>query len=206
MTDQSFNMSPRSEQQFLALREKSRDKIIEAATVLFARQGFHGTSISEIALSAKISKGLMYNYFDSKESLLDAILMKGFEGINEPMMHLKELSDPFDKLRVIVEGTFSMVQNKQDRMYWQFIMSIMTQHEVMSRMKSYLVKYMKGYMAVFESLFEDMHVPNPKVESFRLAAMLDGVMLHYLSVFGKSYPLEEMKNEILNQYEIYRPA
>ncbi len=197
-------MAPRSEEQFLALRTKSRDKIIEAATELFARQGFHGTSISAIAGAAEISKGLMYNYFDSKESLLDAILLKGFEDIDGPMNQLQTLKDPFERLYAIVEGTFAMVKNKQDRIHWQFMMSIMTQHEVMKRMHTVVAKYMKGYMATFESIFKDMAVANPKMESYRLAAMLDGILLHYLSVFGKSYPLEEMKNEILNQYEAYR--
>jgi AcrR family transcriptional regulator len=197
-------MSPRSEQQFLALREKSREKIMEAATELFAQQGFHGTSISAIAKAAGVSKGLMYNYFDSKENLLDAILLKGFEDIDGPMKQLLALKDPLDKLHGIVEATFSMVKNKQDRRHWQFMMSIMAQHEVMKRMQSFFTKYMKGYMAIFESIFKEMGAPNPKIESYRLAAMLDGVMLHYLSVFGKSYPLNEMKTEILHQYEIYR--
>lgn len=132
-------MSPRSKQQFLALREKSIVRIVEAATELFARQGFHGTSITAIAQAAKVSKGLMYNYFEGKERLLDAILDKAFMEINGHMVMLLEEKDPFDRLNAIVEATFSMVKNK-------------------------------------------------------------------LSVFGKSYPLEEMKNEILNQYEMYRTA
>jgi AcrR family transcriptional regulator len=197
-------MSPRSEQQFLALREKSRAKIIEAATVLFAQNGFHRTSISAIAKAAGVSKGLMYNYFESKESLLDAILLKGFEDIDGPMQQLSELRDPHEKLHTIVEATFSMVRHRKDRLHWQFMMSIMTQRDVMTRMHTIFTKYMKGYLATFEGIFREMAVAKPKLESFRLAALLDGVMLHYLSVIGKSYPMEEMKNEILNQYEIYR--
>lgn len=204
MTDQSINMSPRTKQQFLALREKSRERIVDAATELFARQGFHGTSISAIAQAAEVSKGLMYNYFESKESLLDAILDKAFMEIDGPMNMLLDIKDPFGRLKAIVEATFSMVKNKEDRIHWQFMMSIMTQHEVMKRMHVLFAKYMSGYMATFESIFKEMGIANPKMESYRLAAMLDGVMLHYLSVFGKLYPLEEMKNEILDQYEIYR--
>ncbi len=199
-------MSPRSEQQYIAIREKSRDKIIEAATGLFAQQGFHGTSISKIASKAHVSKGLMYNYFDSKEQLLDAILAKAFQDIERPIETLKHFNDPCEKLAVLVEGIFSMVKNKQDRLHWQFMMSIMTQHEVMKRMHTIFSKYMKCYLGLFEDLFNEMKVPNPQLESYRLAATLDGILLHYLGVFGKSYPLDEMKNEILNQYDKYRTA
>ena len=197
-------MSPRTEQQFLALREKSRDKIIEAATALFARQGYHGTSISSIAKTAEVSKGLMYNYFESKEQLLDAILIKGFEEFDNPMAQMNDVKDPYDKLSLLIEATFASVTSKKDRLRWQFLISIMTQPEVMKRIKGKFEEYMSGYLILFENLFNEMNVPNPKIEAYRLAAMLDGVMMHYLSLFGKTYPLEDMKNEILKQYEKYR--
>lgn len=199
-------MSPRSEQQFLALREKSRERILEAATELFARQGYHGTSIKAIAHAAGVSKGLMYNYFDSKEDLLDDILKKGFEDISAPMEQLIHLNDPFERLEAIIEGAFAMVRHKQDRIHWQFLVSIMTQHDVMKRMHAMFSKYMKAYLSTFESIFEAMQVKNPRVESYRLAAIIDGVMLHYLSLFGKSYPLDEIKKDILDDYEKYRVA
>ncbi|HEY6906435.1 MAG TPA: helix-turn-helix domain-containing protein, partial [Ignavibacteriaceae bacterium] len=53
------NMSPRTKEQFEKLRESSRTEILNAALELFAQNGFHGTSISQIAEKAGISKGLM---------------------------------------------------------------------------------------------------------------------------------------------------
>ncbi len=73
-------MSPRTPQQFEQIREDKKRLIMEVALELFANEGYHSTSISKIAKSANISKGLMYNYFESKEDLLKQIAI---EGINE---------------------------------------------------------------------------------------------------------------------------
>lgn len=197
-------MAPRTAKQFEAIREKSREKIIRAATELFARNGYHATSISQIAAKSGMSKGLMYNYFKNKNALLDVILKNAFSEGEGPIMQMQQLKDPFEKLRLIVEGSFAMVQSKKDRQHWQFLLSIMTQYEVMKHMQKMIGQYLSIYMGLFESLFREMGVPNPKLESYRLGAMLDGVMLHYLNIFTKDYPLEEMKNEMIMHYEKYR--
>ena len=63
-------MSPRTKQQFEDIREEKRSLIMKVALELFAEEGYHNTSISKIASRAGISKGLLYNYFDSKEDLI----------------------------------------------------------------------------------------------------------------------------------------
>lgn len=197
-------MAPRTAKQFEEIREKSREKIIRAATELFARNGYHATSISQIAAKSGVSKGLMYNYFKNKNALLDVILKNAFSEGEGPIMQMLQLTDPFEKLRLVVEGSFAMVKSKKDRQHWQFLLSIMTQYEVMKHMQKMIGQYLSIYMGLFESLFREMGVPNPKLESYRLGAMLDGVMLHYLNIFTKDYPLEEMKNEMILHYEKYR--
>lgn len=52
------------------LKNKKREKILEAAYKLFAEKGYNNTKILEIAKAAGIGKGTVYEYFESKESLL----------------------------------------------------------------------------------------------------------------------------------------
>ncbi len=47
-----------------------RQEIIARATELFARQGFHKTSIADIAAACRMSKSLLYHYFASKTDIL----------------------------------------------------------------------------------------------------------------------------------------
>lgn len=63
-------MTPRTAEQFEKIRKAKSEQILMAALELFATHGYHGTSISAIAKHAGISKGLLYNYFESKESIL----------------------------------------------------------------------------------------------------------------------------------------
>ncbi len=66
---------PRTEEQYEQIRKEKRQLILDTALVLFADNGYDNTSIQAIAKKAGISKGLIYNYFESKEHLVKEILM-----------------------------------------------------------------------------------------------------------------------------------
>ena len=72
-------MSPRTAEQFKEIRKEKKEIILNSALEIFAEQGFHGASISKIAQHANISKGLIYNYFESKEDLLKEIIFNGLD-------------------------------------------------------------------------------------------------------------------------------
>lgn len=55
-------------------REQTRGKLIEAAKVLFARQGAERTRINEITEQADVGFGSFYNHFASKEEIVTAVL------------------------------------------------------------------------------------------------------------------------------------
>lgn len=52
------------------------DEILSAATQCFARSGYRGTSMADIAAQANVSVGALYRYFPSKEALFDALLKR----------------------------------------------------------------------------------------------------------------------------------
>ena len=57
----------------LSRKKEKRALIIEAAAKVFARRGFSGTLMADIAVEAGIGKGTLYEYFDSKENLFFAV-------------------------------------------------------------------------------------------------------------------------------------
>src|SRR5919206_997190 len=56
--------------------EKNKSRIEEAAKKLFIKQGFHATSMRNIAASAATSLGNVYNYYRTKEEILSSIINK----------------------------------------------------------------------------------------------------------------------------------
>lgn len=55
-------------------RAQRREQILTAATEAFARSGFAGTSLEDIAVQAGITRVLLYRHFDSKTELYQAVL------------------------------------------------------------------------------------------------------------------------------------
>jgi len=56
-----------------------RERIMEAATKLFAAQGFHGTSVDAIAAALGVTKPFVYYHFKDKAQILTAICRRGAE-------------------------------------------------------------------------------------------------------------------------------
>ena len=55
-------------------KAQRRDEIIAAAKKVFARNGFHATTIADIAKEAELSYGSVYWYFDSKDDLFRRLI------------------------------------------------------------------------------------------------------------------------------------
>ena len=54
-------------------RQAKREQILSAAAAVFARQGFAGTLMADIAAAVAVGKGTLYEYFPSKEELFFAV-------------------------------------------------------------------------------------------------------------------------------------
>ncbi|BBX73759.1 TetR/AcrR family transcriptional regulator [Mycobacterium shinjukuense] len=55
-------------------KSQRRDEIMSAAKEVFARKGFHATTVADIAKQAGLAYGLIYWYFDSKDALFHALM------------------------------------------------------------------------------------------------------------------------------------
>ena len=64
---------PKSPERCQEIREEMRSKILHDAMLYFAKNGFAGTKISDLAKSIGIGQGTLYVYFKSKEDLFHEI-------------------------------------------------------------------------------------------------------------------------------------
>jgi AcrR family transcriptional regulator len=65
---------PRGEFDRSARRAQTRAQLLEAAARVYARRGFDGATIDEVAEEAGFTKGAVYDHFGSKEKLLVALI------------------------------------------------------------------------------------------------------------------------------------
>ncbi|MCS6886118.1 MAG: TetR/AcrR family transcriptional regulator [Acidobacteriota bacterium] len=75
--------------------EARREKIEEAAKVLFIKRGFHGTSMRDIAAEAGVSLGNLYNYYRTKEELLESLILRYQQTVTEKINKIyEEVEEP----------------------------------------------------------------------------------------------------------------
>jgi len=86
---------------FNGLPLEKRERVLTAATDLFAERGFHRTEMDEIARRAGISKGSLYNYFKSKDELFLHICNLGIHGFRQSVW--REIPSDGDIYRQVEE-------------------------------------------------------------------------------------------------------
>lgn len=64
-------------------RENRRDTIIEVAERHFFAKGYEGAGVDDIAQEAGCTKRTLYAYFPGKESLFNAVVLRGYRILNE---------------------------------------------------------------------------------------------------------------------------
>ena len=62
-----------------ALAQARREQVLSAASECFKRKGYHGAGMAEISRTAGMSAGHIYNYFESKEAIIESIIAKDME-------------------------------------------------------------------------------------------------------------------------------
>ena len=188
---------PRTEEQLRVIREAKRNQIMDSALTLFAEKGFSATSINMIAKEAHISKGLIYNYFDSKEELIKVMLISGFN----------EFINVFDtnKDGVLTEEEFEDFINqtldilKTNITFWRIYFAVVAQPDVLKLIEKELMELIMPFIITLESYYKSKGIENPMAHASLLGAMLDGVSLNYM-IDPENFPLDEVKRIIIDKF------
>ncbi|MFH2129480.1 MAG: SDR family oxidoreductase [bacterium] len=158
------------------LVEKRREQIIAAATRLFARKGFHKTTLRNLAEEAGISHGNIYDYIGSKEDILFLIHENNsaqiFKALDSDAEHIR---DPLEKLRrmIINEINLSFTWREATLLFYQETKSM--QKERLRQLSIIERKRLERFEQVIEECMETgkaRHV-NPRLISNLIKVMVD---------------------------------
>jgi TetR/AcrR family fatty acid metabolism transcriptional regulator len=91
-------------------RSAKRALILDAATAVFARTGYHAARISDIAREAGIAYGLVYHYFRNKEEILETIFEERWTGFVETVEAIAEAptatSEKLEAIAALILGAY----------------------------------------------------------------------------------------------------
>ncbi|MBS2097685.1 TetR/AcrR family transcriptional regulator [Carboxylicivirga linearis] len=186
-------MSPRTDTQNEKIRLERKQQIMNVALKVIADNGFSNASISRIAKEAGISKGLMYNYFESKEDLVINIMLEGFNQLTNSFdpNHDGVLTE--EELHFFIDQSFQTVE--QNIPFWRMYFMVLLQPDVYSIITPQLEKILTPFYKTAINYFASQGYDDPVTEVRFFAAIMDGVGLHYI-MDPENFPMEGVKTKI----------
>ena len=95
--------------------ERTREEILDVALSEFARNGYAGARVDEIAARTRTTKRMLYYYFGSKEQLYIAVLERAYATARDAERQLDvDHLDPVSAIRTLAELTFDHHESHQD--------------------------------------------------------------------------------------------
>jgi AcrR family transcriptional regulator len=187
-------VSPRTKEQFEAIRIEKEKLILEVALNLFARNGYASTSVSMISKEAGISKGLMYNYFASKEDLLKRIIIGGLQQFTM-FLNVKDISHvKKEELIDFIDGNLEALKNDTD--FYKLYFSLAFQAEVFAMLEVEMMKIFGDIMAIFINYYQSKGETDPFTKTRFILAVFDGVGIHYI-LDTETFPLGKIRDIII---------
>jgi AcrR family transcriptional regulator len=102
--------------------ENSREKILDVAFKLFISQGYHGTSMRQIAEAAGMTPASIYNHFINKEKIFREVLLRHhpYHQII-PILETAEGDDAETLLRGVATRVYKVIRKQKGLLHIMFI-------------------------------------------------------------------------------------
>ena len=95
---------------------KTKEKLVDVARQLFAKQGLENTTMNDIAVTSGKGRRTLYTYFKNKEEIYWAVIEGELERLSERMNEVaKQNMEPEDKLVEIVYTHLNMIKEAVQR-------------------------------------------------------------------------------------------
>ncbi len=174
--------------------QHGKQKLFDAAMELFESQGYFATTVEQVTERAGVSKGLVYNYFRSKEELLKGLIEDATIKMESVAGTLELGESTEESLSLFIDRYFELQKTKKRFLKLQLTLMLMPElSEIVlepQRQRASLL------LAMLTSWFKAAAAPQPKAKARIFLAMLDGVALHHLCIYER-YPLTTMRPQLI---------
>ena len=121
MIQKMNNRTDKKGRRSITMRRKEREKaqrerlILRSAEKVFAKKGFQGATIQEIAAESELAVGTIYNFFSSKEALYSEIITSRLTEMRQEVLgKTQEIPDVRKRLKTMLELQSSFIEKNRD--------------------------------------------------------------------------------------------
>jgi TetR/AcrR family fatty acid metabolism transcriptional regulator len=176
--------------------QDSRDEILRAAIRLFARRGFHETSMSEVAREARVSKALIFWHFKTKEELFLAVLNRLLEPYLIDFTEELGALDERAQLRKLVESYLLFVRDNAASVRF-FLAQLLHGEEVPEELSAQVMRLYDGYRELMIDIIRRAQDKElcardiaPEAAAHFMISALNGSLIGFLFTGGSTADLE----------------
>lgn len=175
-------------------------KIIQAATRVFAEKGFYNAKVSDVAREAQVADGTIYLYFKNKDDLLISIFEESMDVFTATVLtQLGQTQNPVEKLARFIQLHLELVRKNQDTA--QVLQVELRQSAKF--MKEYAGTKFKEYLSIISSILEEGKEKgvfrssiNPFIVKRALFGAIDEMALEWVLMKRKKYSTEAAAEQL----------
>jgi AcrR family transcriptional regulator len=168
-------MCQRTSEQFEAIRQEKTKLILDTALELFAEKGFHQTSISDITRKAGISKGLLYNYFESKDEVLKSIIQTGYDAAYNNLDLNGDHNLVKEEFIHFLQITFRSV--RENPKFWKLYSALVMQPEILDLVKIEYSQKAQDIQKLFLNFIKKSGSISPENDLIAISSLIKGAHL-----------------------------
>lgn len=187
-------MCPRTSDQFETIRREKSKLILDTALELFAEKGFHQTSISDISKRAGISKGLLYNYFESKEDVLRSIIQIGYDTAYSNLDLNGDHSLARDEFVHFLRITFQSV--RENPKFWKLYSALVMQPGIQDLVMAEYSNKAQDIQKLFFDFVKTSGSISPENDLIAISSLIKGAHLILITA-PDFFPLGQFEETII---------
>ena len=150
--------------------EVRREKLLEAATEVFAERGYEGARVEQIADVAQVSPGLLYRHFEGKQELYEELLLLANRQLLEHLAQAAAPNLPTDQ-RVLrgLDAFFGFVESHRN--LWRLIMKDVVEPEI-AAIREDVVRRSVGLVATLAAQEQDFGGTQPHERELEMVSVM----------------------------------
>ncbi len=196
---------PRSKEQSERMREEAREAILEAALSVFGDRGFTATT-AEIAAAAGVSKGLVFNYFPTKDALLEALIERTLGASLRYWEEAEWSGPPAEQLARILDIAVGRVlaNPRFYRLYFSLVLQPGGSAAV-QRAVATVMPRLQGYFSRTEKLMAELGSDQPVLDAKAFQIAINGFSMSLAAEASlvdqpDLIPVEKLKARLLSRF------